>query len=305
MSETSKSVKVMLMHLNEIIRHLTKLSKHNGVNAQGKLLKRIKIKTVFDEEMRDFLSRYFRSGKKLSWLNDVCLVSFQLRGEEREIILHSSKGRVSGIDISSFPLQRELDLDWREVLGKKRELDTSQEAFQTPQKKVRSDDCITLSPPIKEVTQDDTSSSKLAYLASFGFKLSNLLQTALTKSIDSAIKKRELYIENAQFNPSNRMNKITAMKHSLRDASRQRLEAVDLIQKIMLDTTYGDDPDTGEDHPLLKYVLGRNDDDHQLSPFQLQKKASLTLEEIGRRSHWLCGKAERTEANPLGEGSLC
>ena len=64
------------------------------------------------------------------------MVSFQLRGEERELILHSSKGRVSRIDISSFPLQRELDLDWREVLGKKRELDTPQEALQTPQKKV-------------------------------------------------------------------------------------------------------------------------------------------------------------------------
>ena len=97
--------------------------------------------------MRDFLSRYFRSGKKLSWLNDVCLVSFQLRGGDRELILYSSKGRVPRIDISSFPWQRELDLDWREVLGKNRELETP---FQTPQKKVRSDDCVTLSPLIKE-----------------------------------------------------------------------------------------------------------------------------------------------------------
>ena len=55
----------MLMHLNEIILHFTKLSKRSAVNAQGELLKRIKTKTVFDEDMRDrdFLSRYFRSGK--------------------------------------------------------------------------------------------------------------------------------------------------------------------------------------------------------------------------------------------------
>ena len=36
------------------------------------------------------------------------------------------------------------------MLGKKRELETPQEAFQTPQKKVRSDDCVTLSPLIKK-----------------------------------------------------------------------------------------------------------------------------------------------------------
>jgi hypothetical protein len=53
----------MLIHLNEIIRHFTKLSKRSAVNAQGELLKRIKTKTVFDEDMRDFLSRSFRSGK--------------------------------------------------------------------------------------------------------------------------------------------------------------------------------------------------------------------------------------------------
>jgi len=273
----------MLNKMNQVIRKLTDQRIDHSLDALGQMKKGIKLCDCFDSETLEFICNYFTRGKKLEWLDQACAISFRLSSFDREMILFASSTKRSKIDLQTFPtsLRSELDQPWRSTVAKRKrpvvEIDQITTSLQTPIKAVRSQEKLT--PFNNQVFkhQDDTSSSKLAYLASFGFKLSNLLQTALTKSIDSAIKKRELYIENAQFNPSNRMNKITAMKHSLRDASRQRLEAVDLIQKIMLDTTYGDDPDTGEDHPLLKYVLGRNDDDHQLSPFQLQKvKVQLT-----------------------------
>ena len=194
--------------------------------------------------------------------------------------LSASKDTRSKIDITTFPSQFKGDLDstWvsiREGRRANKQPRDQPDTFMTPPKKVRSSDVEYLSPIVKNVNNVPISEMNtqviIPNLKSFGYKCSQVIESALMKSIRRALRKRDIYINNCNLDPSIRANKITAMRHSSLVASRKRDEIVLLIRKIGEDLTREVNVDSGKPHPLLTYILGRQDDDDQVSSYQLSK----------------------------------
>jgi hypothetical protein len=101
-------------------------------------VKGIEIINIFDEDMRGFLSSFFKSIPKSNWLNCVCFISFTMCGVKREMLLYATKFKRSKVVISTFPFQEELEKPWRKTLlanaGKRKTPNVSSPG---PNKKVR------------------------------------------------------------------------------------------------------------------------------------------------------------------------
>ena len=91
----------MLGVIDEVVSQYT-ADEERSINAIGQIKEGIKLQLVFDKETRDFISLYFKQGKKKEWLDQVCFISFQLGGEDKEMILYASE-KCSKIDVELFP----------------------------------------------------------------------------------------------------------------------------------------------------------------------------------------------------------
>ena len=110
----------MLIDFGKEIKKLTDLRISYQVNAKGQLLKGIKIITIFDKEMIEFISSYLRGEKIMNWLNNLCHVSFEQNGTNRQLILFDSKYKRLDINLSTFPTHEDLNRPWRSIVSSKR-----------------------------------------------------------------------------------------------------------------------------------------------------------------------------------------
>ena len=67
----------MLGVIDEVVSQYT-ADEERSINAIGQIKEGIKLQLVFDKETLDFLALYFKQGKKKEWLEQACLISFQL-----------------------------------------------------------------------------------------------------------------------------------------------------------------------------------------------------------------------------------
>jgi hypothetical protein len=111
-----KTVKELLEELSREVNQLTDLRKKYKVNVKGQRVEGIKIINAFDEDMRDFLSSYFRGVAKSHWLTNECFILFNMNGRKREMVLYAAKFKRSKVDLLTFPFPEELEQPWRMTL---------------------------------------------------------------------------------------------------------------------------------------------------------------------------------------------
>lgn len=271
----------MLKIMGDKIHRLTDQRRSHSVTAFGQLKAGLKVNQIFDEEICEFISNYFKKGPRKNWLEESCLISFRLFGPKREVLLFSSSEKRSKIDLSTFPqsCRGQLDQQWKSFC-KKREASAiaDMSSFQSPTKTACRRESMTplekqtisngiYMEPINGINHrenmtelKDSISQQIPNLKSFGYETSSLIETSLQKMINLAIKKRELYIINAGRNITTRTNKITAMKHSLKDAKHQKDKLVLVIRDLQEDLVQDHVIDREEDHPLMKYVIRTEED---------------------------------------------
>ena len=164
---------------------------------------KFKVIDEFDLELQDFISSYILSkSSKRSWIEDTCNIKFKLPAAKREMYLSASKDTRSKIDITTFPSQFKGDLDstWvsiREGRRANKQPRDQPDTFMTPPKKVRSSDVEYLSPIVKNVNvpiSEMNTQVIIPNLKSFGYKCSEVIESALMKSIRRALRKRDIYI---------------------------------------------------------------------------------------------------------------
>jgi len=158
--DCDKTVRQMLIQVAVVIAGITDQRRSYSLNSNGQM-KGIRLSSVFDDETREFLTLYFTRGKKAEWLRLVCDISFQLKGINREILLHAAsfkRSTISQDQINAFPkaFVNDLDQRWRSVIssnGKRSAVAIAPQVehiLQTPSKLVcRRDDQI--SPSEKQV----------------------------------------------------------------------------------------------------------------------------------------------------------
>jgi hypothetical protein len=83
-------------------------------------------------------------GKRRQWLEETCHVKMKQRGSYKEIYLFASSNKRSNMDVSTFPLifQKDLDENWGSVLEKRKSKKRSNEEMTphvTPTKKPCND----------------------------------------------------------------------------------------------------------------------------------------------------------------------
>ena len=258
----------MLKNMGQVIRNITDQRRSHSVNAMGQLKAGMKLVHYFDEETLEFISKYFRKGIKRGWLEQSCLISFRSSGKHKEMVLFASLLKRSKIDLTTFPnsFLNELDQSWRSICSsKKRDSIAVEEtlSLQTPSKVTCRRESIT---PIEKQTNISNEMSlvpiqpPLRTLESFGYLPSILIKTGLQKSIEKAIKKREIYLRSiSQLKPDIRSNKIKAMKYSLKESIEQKECYIQIIKKLKKDITIVHNVDMCEDDPMLSYIIDNND----------------------------------------------
>jgi hypothetical protein len=236
-SSVPPNVLKMLQLMDKVIAEQTDLRFKSKLDPDGRISYPCKVKDVFDEEAQEFISQYLRLGSKRAWLETTCLVTFNMNGKKKEMVLYASKDKRSSIKYDSFPFKEEFDLDWRLCLNKKRDREQPPPNNQTPDQKKM---CIeTISPIFKQIIQDRYQTSnpqRIAEIAldvgkdiakdylltdglnvtlsqvldSFGL-MRHYITTSLSKTIQKAIRNREVYVKTVQRDPSIRANQIRAM----------------------------------------------------------------------------------------------
>ena len=205
----------MLIEVSVVIAGLTDQRKSHLLNSMGQM-KGIRLSSVFDDETREFLTLYFTRGKKAEWLRLVCDISFQLKGINREILLHAAsfkRSTISQDQINAFPkaFVNDLDQRWRSVIssnGKRSAVAIAPQVeyiLQTPSKLVcRRDDQI--SPSEKQVLPVTPSVLRHSPLISPGI-YESLIRSPFQKSLGISP------VRNVSLESTKRANKITAMRN--------------------------------------------------------------------------------------------
>jgi hypothetical protein len=246
--------------MGSIIFKLTDQRKNHEANIFGQLKQGIKVVDSFDPEIRNFISSYLLRGRRKDWVELTCRITFKHYGKNMEMFLSVDPKSRSQIDIATFPSQfvHDLDCDWRSLLGRSRMKKRSNEEMTphvTPSKKPC--DPKNLSPMIKSLIQQsmpnaDPQAIGLTAL-SVGKEIAqscNILEnkitealgkydlelvsitTALTKTIQNLINKRNQYHQSVNQNPLMRTNKITAMIKAKKAAEVQKTRCLTLVANL-------------------------------------------------------------------------
>ena len=218
----------MLIIIGAVVTQLTDPEnlEEDSVNKFGQIKEGFKLNLEFDQDNLDFLSLYFKQGKKKEWLEQTCCISFRLSGIDREMILFASEHKRSKIDVKNFLALyvNELDQPWRSVVGqnkKKRPISTpvalpAQQVnsyVETPLKKT----CLELfiSPQGKSIAVSKTMKSTpilkaVQVIDIYGIKAS-LMKASFLRLTERAVRRRELYLHDVAIDPKIRSDKITAV----------------------------------------------------------------------------------------------
>jgi hypothetical protein len=101
------------------IFRLTDQRKTHDLNIYGEFRSGIDLNKVFDDpEIQEFLSSYLLLGKKRQWLEETCHVKMKQKGSYKEIYLFASSNKRSNINVSTFPLIFQKDLDKQKILNR-------------------------------------------------------------------------------------------------------------------------------------------------------------------------------------------